>query len=387
MFKKNGIKLAGTNSCTGCGVCALVCPQQCIIMEEDNQGHLFPRITENSCLKCGLCENSCVVLHPVELKPIIQAYASWTKHDYDYKTTASGGIATVLSKYMIGQKGVVYGCAMLPDVEVRHMRVEKVEVLEWLKSSKYVQSSITAIIPQLKADVYEGKQTLFIGTPCQVAAIKGLFTNQPDNLFLVDLICHGVPSLKSLKGHISKVAKGKKADRVVFREVGNRFVFAVYDHLGKQAYRMPLWPERYRDWYINAFIDGYIYRNSCYQCGFAKPERCSDITIGDFWGLSSDEAIPSHDYGCSVVLPITNKGMMLVEAIKPLVNLYERDVQEALSGNTQLRHPMRLTKRVRVYRNVQNVIKSPWMYYLLNVDRISKIYIDKMKKKLSYDKR
>lgn len=380
---KDVINLAGVESCTGCGLCASICPQQCIIMKEGKQGHLFPSINDSTCIKCGLCEKCCSILHPCELKPIIQAYASWTKDNHDYRTTSSGGIATVLSKFVIGRNGVVYGCAMLPDVEVRHIRVDRVEELELLKSSKYVQSSITSIIPQLKVDISNGRKVLFIGTPCQVAAIKRLFAEQPDNLFLVDLICHGVPSLKSLKEHVGKVTKGKKVDKVVFREDGNRYVLAVYDSLGNQIYRKPVASERYRDWYMNAFLDGYTFRDSCYQCRYARPERCSDITIGDFWGLSNEAfGIPPHEYGCSVVLPITPKGLMLIEAIKPLVNLYERDVQEAVSGNSQLRHPTKLTKRVRYYRKAQGIMKSTWMYYLVNMDRIMGLWIDKTKRRI-----
>ena len=352
-------------------------------MKEGKQGHLFPCINDNACVKCGLCEKCCSVLHPCELKPIIQAYASWTKDTHDYRTTASGGIATALSQFVIGQNGVVYGCAMLPDVEVRHIRVDRVEELELLKSSKYVQSSITSIIPQLKVDISNGRKVLFIGTPCQVAAIKRLFDDQPDNLFLVDLICHGVPSLKSLKEHVRKAAPKCKNEKVTFRENGNCFALTIYDVSGKQVYRMPLWEERYKDWYMNTFIDGYTYRDSCYQCRYARPERCSDITIGDFWGLDKEAiGIPPHEYGCSVVLPITPKGLMLIEAIKPLVNLYERDVQEAVSGNSQLRHPTKLTKRVRYYRKAQGIMKSTWVYYLVNMDRIMGLWIYKTKRRI-----
>ena len=78
--------------------------------------------------------------------------------------------------------------------------------------------------------------------------------------------------------------------------------------------------------------------------------------------------------------------MRLLEAIKPLVNFYEREIQEAVAGNSQLRHPMKKTKRIRVYRRTQNIIKSPWMYYLVNLDRIVKLYYGNAKSK-SVDKK
>ena len=367
------IQLASSEDCTGCGVCASVCPQKCIKMTEGFQGHLYPKAVGDSCVNCGLCANICPALHPDGLKPILNAYAAWTKDTEDYKTTASGGIATALTKYVISQEGVVYGCAMLPDVEVKHIRVDNIDNVDLLKSSKYVQSSLMEIYHAIKGDVSSGRMVLFIGTPCQVAAIKKLFPKEPDNLFLVDLICHGVPSLRSLKEHVNKVAPGKKVERVIFRENGNSYVLAVYDKEDRTLYRMPLLPDRYRDWYINSFFDGYTFRDSCYRCRFARSERVSDLTIGDFWGLHDDaNQIPAHEQGCSVALPITDKGAMLIETIKPSINIYERDVQEAVDGNSQLRHPSRLTKRVRVYRNAQKIIQCHWMYYLVNMDRIVK---------------
>lgn len=376
------IQLANSDVCTGCGACASVCPQKCIKMVEGIQGHLLPKIDDSKCVSCGLCTNSCAVLHSDELKPILRAYACWTKDENDYKTTASGGIATALARYVIGQNGIVYGCAMLPDVEVKHIRVDGSDKLDLLKSSKYVQSSLVDVFPKIKNDVHDGRMVLFVGTPCQVAAIKRIFPLQPDNLFLVDLICHGVPSLKALRGHVKKVARGVKVEKVVFRENGNNYVFAVYDGEGV-AYKMPLWPNKYRDWYVNSFFDGYTFRDSCYQCRYARPERCSDMTIGDFWGLNDNSGeLPSHSFGCSVALPITPKGESLLAAIRSTVNFYEREVCEAVEGNTQLRVPTKLTKRIRFYRKAQKIAPSHWVYYLVNLDRIVKLYCGKVRRKL-----
>lgn len=253
-----------------------------------------------------------------------------------------------------------------------------------LKSSKYVQSSLMEIYPAIKEDVSSCRMVLFIGTPCQVAAIKKLFPKGPDNLFLVDLICHGVPSLQSLKEHVKKFASGKRVEKVIFRENGNTFVLTVFDKDERLLYRMPLRQKRYRDWYMNTVIDGFTYRDSCYRCKYARPERISDLTIGDFLGLHDDtNEIPSHEYGCSVALQITNKGTMLIEAIKPSINIYEREVQEAVAGNSQLRHPSKLTKRVQAYRKAQKLVKSHWVYYLVNMDRMVKLYCVKMKNRIT----
>lgn len=340
-------------------------------MREGYLGHLFPFIDNDTCIECGLCERTCPVHSPQTLSGIKEAFASWSKDEKDYKTSASGGIATELSKFFIRNGGVVYGCAMLSNVDVRHIRVCNLEDIEKLKSSKYVQSSIVQIIPSLKKDVAEGKKVLFIGTPCQVAAIKALYKSQPQSLFLVDLICHGVPSLKLLRDYVNKAIPGKKCSRVSFRE-GNCFSFQIWNN-DTQLFFMPFRSPSYRGWFLDAFMDGYTYRDSCYSCPYAGPERVGDITIGDFWGLGkvnpADE-VPDHPYGCSVVLPISEAGRHLIKEIRTNVELYPRDVQEAIAGNTQLRNPMRKTKRIITFRKIQRFLFWPEAYRLVNIDRI-----------------
>ena len=271
--------------CTGCGLCAVLCPKQSIEMcIQGSLGHVYPVINKDSCIDCGLCQKTCPSIHPHTLKSPLTAYAAWSKDVDDYKSSTSGGAASVLSQNILSRGGVVYGCAMLPDIEVKHIRIDRLEAIQKLKGSKYVQSDITGIIPQLKKDVKENKPVLFIGTPCQVAAIKSLYNEQPDNLLLVDLICHGVPSVDILKKHVKKIANYPHYDNVIFRDgIGTYVVVVVVDR--QIVYRQSLTKPRYKDWYINTFFDGFTYRDSCYQCRYACPERVSDITIGDFWGL------------------------------------------------------------------------------------------------------
>lgn len=370
------VTLASSSSCTGCGICAAVCSKGCISMKVGYLGHLFPIINQKQCIECHLCERTCPALHPFSLNPIQSAYASWSKDEEEYRTSASGGIAAELSKHFIRTGGVVYGCAMLPDVEVQHIRVDRIEDLEKLKSSKYVQSSILQVIPSLKNDIAAGLKVLFIGTPCQVAAVKALYKEQPESLYLVDLICHGVPSLKLLRTYVRKSNPDNSCSKVSFRE-GNHFALQIWNK-DEIKFSMPFRSSNYRGWYLDAFMDGYTYRDSCYDCPYACSNRVSDMTIGDFWGLgrlSSTEEIPEHPYGCSVVLPISEKGMRLLEEVRPAVEIYQRDKMEAIEGNTQLRHPKRITKRIRVFRRVQRVVFWPELYKWVNVDKILRGHI------------
>lgn len=373
-------------NCTGCGLCASLCPQQCIALEVgDPLGHKYPHIDTFLCIDCGICKKKCPVLCPEELMSAEIAFAAWSKDDDEYRNSTSGGAASVISRHVLAQGGVVYGCAMLPDIEVKHIRIDDVKDVWKLKGSKYVQSNVAGVYRQLKKDALEGRLTLFIGTPCQVAAVKKMFKNIPDNLLLVDLVCHGVPSVQLLRKHVRKVANFDHYDNIYFRE--GKYVVLVVVADGKVVYRKFLKGPRYKEWYINTFFDGYTYRDSCYNCRYACPERISDITIGDFWGLGRkipDDYIPEHKLGCSLIMPITPKGHKFVEAVSSKLNVYERPVKEAVNGNDQLRAPFKKNVRIHLFRklyphigNVAYRMVIPDKYVISKIKQIIKKLVKK----------
>lgn len=165
----------------------------------DALGHLYPAIDNTKCVDCGLCKKVCPSNHQQTKSTPTLAYAGWDKNEDEYKSSTSGGAASALSRYIIRQGGVVYGCEMSLDLDVRHIRVENEEDIIKLKGSKYVQSSIRECLKDIKKELRQGKKVLFIGTPCQVAAVKSVVGNNDSNLYTVDLICHGVPSLNFLE--------------------------------------------------------------------------------------------------------------------------------------------------------------------------------------------
>ena len=92
--------------------------------------------------------------------------------------------------------------------------------------------------------------------------------------------------------------------------------------------------------YFDGFMNALFYRENCYTCLYARPERISDITIGDFWGLKNDSKLYNNkDKGVSVCLPITDKGIELIKNCEKELLLEERDINEAVNGNSQLRMP------------------------------------------------
>lgn len=363
--------------CTGCGVCSSVCPKACISFVEGKKGHLYPKIDPKKCIDCKKCQRTCPALKTqTGIMPTV-AYAAFTRNEYDYKTTTSGGAAQVLSQYILDKGGVVYGCAVMPGADVRHIRVTTSNELERLKGSKYVQSNLLDIFPLIKKDVKEGLTVLFIGVPCQVASIISLFGKKPDNLILVDLICHGVPSLASLQNYLNKhIGDLSKIQQLRFRtSSGFQIVASGLEqnfNRKKNIYEsVPLAKSPYGDEYYTPFFYGFSYRPSCYKCQYAKPSRISDITIGDFWGLNNNElpsSFPNHQKGISVILPSTAKGNEMISQIKPFLHIAERPVEEAINGNKQLQHPTIRNFRIKIYEVLSPIIGIKEALKLTNID-------------------
>lgn len=367
--------------CTGCGLCVVRCPKKCISMENRLLGHVYPNINQDACIDCRLCKKVCPSLHESGNRYPLSAYAAWAKDCEDYKTSTSGGAASVITNYILSNGGVVYGCAALPKVNISHIRIDDIKDAYKLKGSKYVQSNIINVLPQVAQDVKTGRKVLFTGTPCQVAAVKRMFKTIPDNLYLVDLICHGVPSNRWLIDYIKKKLEIdiKAITTIKFRTL-TAYQMCLYDKKGLLYTSKSLWQHRYENLYMDTFIDGFTNRESCYNCPYAKPERISDITIGDFWGLGrdiDDSYIPEHKYGISCMMPITVKGQGLVEAVKDKMNVFERPVKEAIDGNDQLNHPKNKDWRIHMFRILCKFTPISFSYNLLMSDKILKYKIKK----------
>jgi len=327
-------------------------------MKSGKMGHLFPVIDNKKCIDCGLCKKNCPSINPIYLSAPQNAFAAWSKDESDYRSSTSGGTSSVLSQYIINLGGVVYGCSVLPRARIEHIRIERKEELYKIKGSKYVQSSIIGVLSLIKQDVKDGRKVLFLGTPCQVSAVRNLFNETPENLFLVDLVCHGTPSQKSLKDYLKRHVPLQKIDDLRFRSEEGYVIKVISGK--KIIYESPeLRKHRCKDDYYNSFMEGFTIRDSCHNCRYASSNRCSDITIGDFWGLGKEvscQDIPKHKFGISLVLPITNKGQNLFNEVSNSMYVFERPLSEAINGNDQLQHPKEISKKAKIYRFFQPLL-------------------------------
>ncbi|MBR6694148.1 MAG: Coenzyme F420 hydrogenase/dehydrogenase, beta subunit C-terminal domain [Clostridia bacterium] len=319
--------------CSGCFACLNVCPKNCISMVEGKLGHIYPQIDESVCINCGACARVCPQNDMPPLYMPRAAYATKSATLEEYENASSGGLASVLSRKILAEGGVVFGCGSDMSEGIKHIKVETEDDLWLLRGSKYVQSHIDSIYREIKEELKGDKRVLFIGTPCQVGGLIKYLGKNPENLITADLICHGVPSQRLLFEHLRKVgADGGKY--ITFREKAGLYI-RVSDSDKNPIY----YCESFDDDYYLGFLCDLTLRDSCHNCSFSKNERCSDITIGDFWGLSKEAKIKKPN-GISIALINTDKGSALFDSCGELLESEERPLSEAFAGNTPLRRPV-----------------------------------------------
>lgn len=326
--------LASKAACTGCMSCVQICPNHAIVIDYDKLGNAYPRILEEQCVHCKKCQKCCP--EQTALKSVIpqKAYACWSLDTSNRKTSASGGAAAEFYATALENNYWICGAEYTSNGAVIHTLSQVSESIRKYKQSKYVFSDTSSVYLKIKTLLDLGNKVIIISLPCKIAGLLAFLGKSYDNLLTVDIVCHGTPAAKMLQDHIKTVAGADDDFTIHFRE-DNLFVLSVKRH-GRTLYRK-IGKE---DAYLAAFLNGLSYRDSCYQCKHAKPERISDITICDFWGLGSE--IPfEHPYtgSISAVLLNTKKGADFFSKSSANLFVEERPVSEAIKGNAQLNTP------------------------------------------------
>lgn len=342
-------KICERNQCIGCGLCSNICPKGAIKMIEDKRtGHFVPQIDTQLCVDCSLCQKKCPGLREIESRSQIKTYAAWRKDISKIKGSSSGGVAASLYERAVEEGYYIVGTYLNENFQVKLKITNKKNDIELFKGSKYVQADTGFVYKEALGLLQKGEKILFIGTPCQCAAMKVLVEGRyENNVILVELICHGTPSQKTFREYINYISKKKKKDitKIAFRS--ERGVeLSLYS--GEKAF----WQYKgYEDDYMVAFQTGLIHNETCYQCKYANKDRSSDLTIGDFWKIGEKRVFQHPECKVSVVVASTEKGLAFLQGCEQLI-LEEREYQEALEGNPNLYSASKKNLKSEMFWNI-----------------------------------
>lgn len=341
------------NFCTGCSLCAQICPHQAIQMESSDEGYLFPVVESSLCTDCGICTKICPVLTGREARSnFTQSVYACQALDKDLLIEATaGGLFPVLSRYILSNGGVVFGAAYDKNMRVVHSPAYSMEQIKSFSGSKYVQSDISAVFSEIRKYLIQQRYVLFSGTPCQVDAInrycKDISTKK---LYTIDVVCYGVPSPKLFRDFLDTLEEKykKKVTDFRFRDKHTHgwshttvITFqnkdGTYESIEEENHtKIPYYKMfGYRD----------CYRTSCYQCQYNTLQRVSDITTGNFWGIEKISQTFNTALGVSMVILNTEQGRYLFENIKRELTCESHSIDEAIRANEALICGSKETKR------------------------------------------
>ena len=341
------IQITDKSKCCGCTACASICSHQAITMKPDALGFLYPVVDEDKCTDCGLCEKVCAFHADYDkssnlLEPDV--YAARHKKKEEIERSRSGAMFVAVSDWVLAQGGVVYGAGYADHFRVVHKRATRCQERDEFRGSKYVQSDLNDVFLQVAKDLKDGMLVLFTGTPCQTSGLRSFLKSKRVNtekLYLVDIVCHGVPSPYYWRDYLAYIEKkqGKKVTSVNFRDKSQ---------LGWAAHKESFTFDNgitYTYTYTYTFYQHIMFRRSCGACHFTNLQRPSDLTLADFWGWQKvDASINADDKGVSLVLVNTIKGQELFDAIKHEMDYIKTDTIKCLQPNLQYPseiHPMR----------------------------------------------
>lgn len=322
LLKKNG------KFCTGCGACYNICPKDAICMEANAQGFLYPQINNDLCIHCSLCQKVCPKLGTEVSNALEPKCYAARANDTVRAESSSGGIFTLLAKWVLNQEGVVCGATMEPDYRVHHICITDEDELAKLKKSKYVQSNTEYVYREIDQFLQTGRTVLFSGCPCQVAAARKYFGDKYENIYYVDILCHGTPSQKMWNDYLHENFDLSRVKSIDFRNKANgwRSDQLYVQWLDGSSNAVP-WPESA---YEEGFQRNISLRDGCEECEFAGHQRQGDLTLGDFWQVEKYDPSLNDRKGTSVVLVNNSIGQKLLMEIKSqLIDLKQTPIEAA----------------------------------------------------------
>lgn len=317
--------------CCGCGACAAQCSKNAISITKNDEGFWHYQINKDLCIGCGKCKSVCPMMNIAAkaLYDSVSMYSVKSKNAVTLKHSSSGGIAHELSKLYNREGYYISGCMYdTSSNSAKHCIISPngTENLSLLQGSKYIQSNSADAICKVKQLSLENK-VLFFGTPCQVAGLDKLLkaSGNRENVLLVDLICHGVPSYYLWNKYLQEIRHlyhiGSNPN-VVFRNKRypwRKMTISITDN------RMQYVKNEIKDDFYAFFRRGLCYMQSCSDCPY-REKSSADLRIGDYWG----ERFKSDKEGVSMVLANTQKGQEMISLLNKenLCDIHEQNLSE-----------------------------------------------------------
>lgn len=316
------IDIIDKSKCCGCTACMNICPQRAIQMKNDENDIEYPAIDLHKCVNCNLCNSVCTFENPLFYGEPLASFSLRHRQSKVLKESTSGGAFSAIASRVISENGIIACSYMDSNFDIKFKLFDNIDDISIARGSIYAQSSPGSIFQDIQRILLEGKKILFLSTPCQVGGLRSYLGRDFNNLLTVEILCHGVPSNRFLKKHISflETLYKKKAKSYKFRSKKYSWWPSAIEEIQFEdgSSKSSMLVQAYNFFFHNNLS----LRPSCLNCTYRSKKRCADITIGDFWGIDRITH-KNENKGASILFPITKKGMKYVKTLYETADLVE----------------------------------------------------------------
>ena len=261
--------------------------------------------------------------------------------DYYREQSASGGVFPRIAEQVLESGGYVAG-AVYDDSHtlVYHTVTNQWDVVQQMRSSKYVHSHATRAFSKIAEILKEDKTVLFTGCACQCAVLKSYLKGKVslNKLITIDVICYGTPEPVVYASYINSLIEEHGPIKTV--DFRRKSEFGWNCGLYIEFENGETMSEGSENPYLKGFLDGYIMCSSCHKCRF-KSAKYSDMTIGDFWGIEQLNKELADGKGTSLVELNTPRGYALFDQmLSSIPNQSLLPIQPAIENNLALRQSL-----------------------------------------------
>lgn len=351
----NKITLPDHIRCTGCSACVASCPRSAIHMKQDEMGVSYPVIDQSLCVACERCQRVCHLNNDLILPKAEQVYAAYSSNEEERATSASGGIAAELYRYARKNGYHTYGVEFNHNSCACYKELITDNDYRKAKNSEYVFCDSEEIYKPIAEQLTKEESVLFVGIPCQVAALISFLGGRRENLITVDLLCHGICPSSYLDTHIDSIEKKKSriAEEMSFRDPLYDTHTYTFTLKNKDEVFYHVKPDE-TDVYQIGYHKGLIYKENCYHCKYAREERVGDLTLSDFSGLGQLAPYNGTKRSVSCVVVSTEKGNKIFSDLEEqgFIVSDKRPADEAFRYDKMFQHPTIPHKNRGKFKNV-----------------------------------
>ena len=302
--------------CTGCSACMNACPKSSIEISYKNTFFYEPKVDYDKCVSCKKCISVCpAIKYESSNSANPKTYAVYASDELR-KESSSGGAFSVLAEYILDNGGYVCGAAWAETWDVHHIIIDNKTDLQKLRLSKYVQSYVGGVLKDIKKILNDGKIVLFSGTPCQNAGLRNFLGKDYENLYMIDVLCHGAPSPKVWSDYLEDNYDKKNIKEINFRNKENGWMSLREGSYNIAGGYIDDGQKKVLGVYNEAFLNHRLSNESCMECKYKFVPRSGDFTIGDFWYYPVFDKTLNDGKGLSVMLLNNSKAEKLFARIQ-----------------------------------------------------------------------